>query len=165
MAERDENHAMEIHKEVGHYTAHQRLAQFRNIRMNRLAVLPVLAAGLYLIGLGVVALLRPDRARRFLESHASSARTHFVELALRMMVGGGFVLAAEQLKWPAAFRVFGWVLVGTTIFLAAVPWTLHRRFAEWSVPQATRRISLVGVGSLAGGALVLYAALAPGVPV
>lgn len=133
--------------------------------MIRLAVLPVLAAGLYLISLGIVSLLRPDHARRFLEAHASSAQAHFVELTLRLLVGGGFVLAAEQLMWPDAFRVFGWVLIGTTVVLAAVPWTLHRRFAAWSVPQATRRMALVGLGSLAGGALVLYAVLAFGVAV
>jgi hypothetical protein len=133
--------------------------------MSRLAVLPVLAAGLYLVGLGVVALLRPDLARRFLARHASSARAHYTELALRLLAGGGFVLSADQLMWPAPFQALGWVLIGTTLVLLAVPWRLHRRFAAWSVPLATRRMDLLAVGSLAGGAVVLYAVLGRGVAV
>jgi hypothetical protein len=55
--------------------------------------------------------------------------------------------------------IFGWVLVGTTLILAFVPWQLHHRFAEWSVPMATRRLPLLGIASIVGGVLLLAALL------
>lgn len=130
-------------------------------RMTRLVALPVLAAGIYFVGLGIAAIAWPERVRRFLASHASSASAHFTELCLRLIVGSALVLWAPRMQFSPAFLVFGWVLVGTTIALFLVPWRLHRRFAEWSVPMAARRPALLGVGALVGGVLLLLALLLP----
>jgi hypothetical protein len=124
-----------------------------------LAALPVAAAGLYLVGLGVVAIVSPDRARRFLARFASSARAHFTELMLRLIVGAALVLSAPLMRFSAIFIVFGWILIGTTIALFAVPWRLHYRFASWSVPMATRYMPLLAVGSLAAGVFLLVSLL------
>lgn len=117
----------------------------------------VLAAALYLLALGICALVRPDRTRRFLQSFASSARIHFTELALRLLVGGALVVSAPRMLLSRVVALFGWVLIGTTLVLAVVPWRLHRRFAAWSVPQATRRIPVFGAGSIVAGLLLLGA--------
>jgi hypothetical protein len=127
--------------------------------MSLLAALPVFAAGLYLVGLGVVSIVSPDRAKRFLAGFASSARAHFAELMIRLVVGASLVLSAPFMRFAGIFIVFGWILIGTTIALFAVPWRLHYRFATWSVPMATRHMPLLAVGSLAGGAFLLIALL------
>jgi hypothetical protein len=124
-----------------------------------LAFVAVLLAGVYLVGLGAAALVRPQRAKRFLSGFASSARVHFLELAARLVVGAALVLHAPQMRVPGLFVVFGWVLVVTTAGLAVVPWKWHQRFASWSVPQATRHMALFGLGSLAGGIFVLASVL------
>lgn len=128
--------------------------------MTRLVAVPVLLAGFYLVGLGVAALARPELAKRFLASHASSARAHFLELALRLIVGTAFVFSSPQMRFSSFLLVFGWVLIGTTVALLFVPWRVHQRFAAWSVPMATRRMTLFAVGSLSGGAFVLVSLLA-----
>jgi hypothetical protein len=133
--------------------------------MNRLLAVPVLAAGIYLVVLGIVSIIRPDHAKRFLAGHASSARAHFTELVLRLIVGGSLVVSGPQMKFPALFLAFGWVLVGTTVLLLAVPWRVHHRFAAWSVPMATRSMALFAVGALGGGAFVLLSLLLPRVGV
>lgn len=127
--------------------------------MNLLAALPVYAAGLYLVGLGFVALVSPNRAKRFLAAFASSARAHVAELMVRMVVGAALVLSAPLVRFPGIFLVFGWALIGTTIALAAVPWRLHQKFATRSVPIATRYMPLVAVGALAAGAFLLVSLL------
>lgn len=117
----------------------------------------VFAAGSYLLALGISALVRPEVAKRFLGGHATSLRLHIVELALRVLAGTALVLSAPRMAVSPAFRAFGWVLVGTSLVLALVPWRLHQRFAAWAVPQATQHMPLIGIGSLAGGLAVIAA--------
>lgn len=111
------------------------------------------------IALGIASLVRPQRVKAFLGALASTPRVHFTELAIRALVGCAFVLTAPRMPFAPAFTVFGWVLVGTTLLLALIPWHLHRRFANWSVPQATRVMPLFGMGALAGGIVLLGALL------
>lgn len=49
------------------------------------AVIVVLVFGALLIAFTVIAFGRPDLAKRFLTSFASSARTHYVEMVLRLL--------------------------------------------------------------------------------
>lgn len=72
------------------------------------------------------------------------------------------LVAAPAMRFAAGFRLGGWVLLATTLLLALLPWRLHRNFASWSVPIATRRMALVGVGALAAGGVLLAALLWPG---
>jgi uncharacterized protein YjeT (DUF2065 family) len=134
------------------------------MRMADLLVsVPVLFAGVYLVALAAVALISPERAKRFLSSFASSAPAHFFELFVRLIVGAALVLYAPQMKFAGLFVVLGWVIVGSTIGLSAIPWRWHRRFAEWSVPHATRNMRLFAIGSLAVGVfVVLSIVLGPG---
>jgi hypothetical protein len=118
----------------------------------------VFAAGSYLLVLGIGALVRPQTAKRFLGGHAATLPLHVLELALRVLVGGALVLSAPRMPLSMAFLAVGWVLIGTSLVLALVPWRLHQRFAAWSVPQATQHMPLIGMGALAGG-LGLVAAL------
>jgi len=121
----------------------------------------VLVAALYLIALGGGALVRPERTKRFLGGFAGSARIHFTELALRVLTGGALVLSAPRLAFSQALTIFGWVLIGSSLALALVPWRLHHRFAAWSVPQATQHMPLIGVASIAGGLFLFGAVLLP----
>ena len=115
----------------------------------------VVLAGLYLLGLAVTGLFWPQKAKVFLSSMASSALAHYVELLVRSVLGVAFILYAPHMRFAGVFLLLGWVLIVTTICLLAFPWRWHHRFASWSVPQATRHMPLLALGSLACGALVL----------
>jgi hypothetical protein len=119
----------------------------------------VLAAGLYLVGLGVALLARPAWASRFLMGHAASGPLHYLELFVRIGVGLAFVHSAPDMRAPGLFRIVGWVLVGTSAALLLVPWQWHRRLAERSVPQALRFTPLLGLASVLMGTGVLLAAI------
>lgn len=119
----------------------------------------MVACGLWLIGLAAALLFRPAAARGFLGKFASSARAHFTEQLLRLAAGAALVVYAAEMRFPEAFRLFGWVLVTSAAALMLAPWRWHRRFAEWVVPLATRRRWPLALGSFALGAFVLYAAL------
>lgn len=116
----------------------------------------VFAFALFLLGLAATLFLRPDLGARFLGGFAGTARAHYAELAARLVVGSALVVFAPEM-WPAAlYRLFGWVVVATTLALSAVPWRWHRRFARRVVPPTLRYPRLLGAGAALLGAVVLY---------
>ena len=118
----------------------------------------VVLTGLYLCALAAVAVTAPGRASSFLLGFASSRRLHYAELFTRLAVGGAFVINARRMLAPDAFNLFGLVLLATTACLLLLPWRWHQRFAQLAVPRATRYITLIGLCSLALGAVILAAA-------
>lgn len=123
--------------------------------MNALAGMIVVLAGLWLIGLAGVALAKPGLARRFLDRFASSAFTHFIEVFIRICAGVAFIIYSPQMRFPAFFSVFGWILLLTSVVLLFVPWRLHRRFADRSLPLVTGRMVLFALASLVGGIVIV----------
>ena len=123
------------------------------------AIVAAALSGLYMIALGVVSIVVPARATRFLLSFAATQSLHFVEILLRAIVGVAFILAAPRMSFSGAFTFFGWILLVTTACLAIVPWRWHRRFAQTTVPYATRYIALLGLASMMIGGIILAALL------
>jgi hypothetical protein len=127
--------------------------------INTIPLAVVAAAALFLLALGAASLVVPARASRFLLGFADSPFKHYAELATRFLVGGAFLLAAPNARWPGAFCILGWLLVATTAGLLIVPWHWHHRFAQRAVPKALRILPLVGVASTVLGGLILWAVL------
>ncbi len=119
----------------------------------------VVLTGVYLCALAGVSLFIPSRATRFLLGFAGSERVHYLELGIRFVVGGAFVINSPGMLAPRVFTIFGWVLLVTTAGLLLFPWKWHQRFAEEAVPRATRYITLIGLCSLALGGFILAAAI------
>jgi len=114
------------------------------------------AVALFFSVLGLLALVRPDAAKRFLLGFATSASKHYLELSLRLLAGGAMLTGAPHSAQPVGLAVFGWLLIGTTVLMALVPWRTHRRFAETSVPQALRFLPIIGVSSFALSGWLLW---------
>jgi hypothetical protein len=124
--------------------------------MNALTGVIIVLAGIWLIGLAAVAFTKPERAKRFLGGFAGSAFTHFLEVFVRIIVGTAFVIYSAQMKFSSVFTVFGWMLILTSVVLLFVPWKLHQRFADWSLPLATSRMMIFGFVSSIGGIFILF---------
>jgi hypothetical protein len=117
----------------------------------------VFLAGFFLVCLGATSLAAPGQARRFLLAFATSPGLHYLELALRFLVGGAFLAHAPAMRFSPAFTAFGWVLVLTTAMLVLIPWRWHQQFVQRSVPGALRFLPLLGLASLALGGFVVFA--------
>lgn len=124
--------------------------------MLTLAAVFVVLAGIWLIGLAMIAFAKPDLVKQFFSRFASSPFTHFFEMFLRLIVGAAIVIYAPQVKFPVVFIVFGWMLLLTTAVLVFVPWKLHRRFADRSLPMVMKRMMLFGIVSFLGGSFLLF---------
>jgi len=123
--------------------------------LDTIALVLVLLSGLYFVGLAAASLATPARAKHFLQGFAGSAPAHYTELALRLAVGGAFLLRAAHMPFSGAFALFGWVLVVTTVCLFIIPWQWHHRFAQRAVPYAVRNLRLFAFSSLVLGGFVL----------
>jgi hypothetical protein len=121
-----------------------------------LAGLVVVGFSLFLIGLAVVIATKPPLAERFLRSFASSARAHYTEQGLRLLVGAAMVLFANSMWFPRLFELFGWVLVVTAIGLILMPWRWHQKFGTWAIPLVIRHMRLFALGAFALGGFILY---------
>jgi hypothetical protein len=118
-------------------------------------VILILAAAYFLL-LGAACLLVPSVAKRFLLGFAGSAGKHFLEMALRMIVGAALVAEGPNLPYSAVFTVFGWMLIGTTAVLLITPWRWHHRFASMVLPKVAGSLPLIGVVSTAVGAGIMW---------
>ena len=117
----------------------------------------VTAFGAFLIMLGYLALARPPTFRAFLSGFAQSARAHGLEMGVGLLVGAALIASAGSGAHGAAFRILGWILLGSTAVLMLIPWRWHQTFANRVVPTALQFTPIIGGTSIAMGCLVLQA--------
>jgi hypothetical protein len=124
--------------------------------MEVLSGMLVVAFGVFLVGLAVLIASRPKLAEGFLRSFASSARAHYTEQALRLIAGAGMVVFAPSMWYADLFRIFGWLIVVTTVGLLLLPWRWHHEVGKRVMPLVIRRMKLFALGALALGLFVFY---------
>ena len=124
----------------------------------------VITFGVFLVGLAGVVFLRPRLAERFLELFASSATAHFIEQAVRIVVGTALLVHSPSMWGAGGFRLLGWLLVVTSAGLLLVPWRWHQRFASWAVPWAIQHQKFYGVAAFLLGCLTLFSVIQPTLP-
>src|SRR5262245_10069717 len=122
----------------------------------------VVAFGILLIAFTGVVFAKPQIAERFLMLFASSARTHYVEQVLRLLVGAALVVLSPAMWQPKMFWLVGWAVVVGSAALMCIPWQWHHRFGERVQPMLIRYLRLYAAGAFAFGALLLYGVFAGG---
>lgn len=130
--------------------------------MKLLSGVVVVTFGLSLIGLAVTIFARPRLAEHFLNSFASSARAHYTEQVLRLLVGASMVVFSPEMWQPDLFRIVGWLIVITAIGLICIPWQWHHRFAKWVIPPVVRHLKIYALGVFAFGVFLLYSVFSAG---
>ncbi len=130
--------------------------------MSAAAEVVIVAFGLSLIAFPGVAFAKPAIAETFLAGFASSARTHYVEQVVRLLVGAALVVRSPMMWQPKMFWLVGWAIVVSSAVLLCVPWQWHHRLGERVLPLVVRHLRLYAVGSFAFGALLLYGLVAGG---
>ncbi|SRR5579862_1657776 len=125
--------------------------------MNAVAGAILVAFGFFLVGLTVLVFAKPSVAERFFMSFASSARAHYTEQVVRLLVGASVVVRSAVMWQPKVFWFVGWAIVLSSLVLILTPWQWHHRFGEQVLPILIRRMKLFAIGLLAFGVLLIYA--------
>lgn len=123
--------------------------------VSALATTILVLTALYFIGLALVAVVAPARFDSFLLGFAQSPSVHWLEMAIRILVGLALWVESPEMPLPIVFRWGGIVLVATSLLMLALPYRWHRRFAERSVPRALRYRPALSAVSAAIGVLLL----------
>jgi len=133
--------------------------------MNAVAGAILFAFGLFLVGLTVVVFAKPSVAERFFMSFASSARAHYTEQVVRLLIGASLVIRSAAMWQPKIFWFVGWAIVLSSLVLILTPWQWHHRFGEKVLPIVVRRMKLFAIGLFVFGVLLIYGviiAVSPG---
>ena len=130
--------------------------------MNLVAAFVVVAFSLVLIAFTGVAFAKPAVAERFLMRFASTARAHYTEQIVRLLMGAALVVLSPAMWMSKMFWLIGWAIVISSAALMCVPWQWHHRFAERLLPIVVRHVRLCAMGPFAFGALLLYGVYAGG---
>lgn len=127
--------------------------------LDLLSVIVIFLTASYLVVFGAACLVRPEGAKRFLEGFAASAKAHYFEMTIRLIVGLAFVRYAPHISQRPIFTVVGAMIIVTTAVLLLIPWRWHQRFAKRSVAQAIRYLTWIGIASVAFGTIIMWSAL------
>ena len=124
--------------------------------MSLAAAVVVVTFGLALVAFPGMAFAKPRVANRFLTAFASSARAHYVEQIVRLVVGLALVERSPLMWQPRLFWLVGWAITISSAVLLCVPWQWHHRLGERVLPLLVRHLRLYAAGSFGFGALLLY---------
>lgn len=111
-------------------------------------------ASVYLLVLGTFGIVRPKRLTSFLAKFASTPRAHYLEIALRLLIGASLLIVEHLGPFSMVFKMAGWVLVGTSTTLLFVPWHQHRRFSQMASPLVAALAPLIGASSIAAAIVI-----------
>lgn len=128
--------------------------------LHTIAVTLIFLTGAYFLLLGVVALVKPVLAARFLLGFADTAAVHYLELFIRLAIGFALIHHSSAMLFSNIYELFGWILIGTTACVLLLPWRWHRDFAKKVVPYANRYLKWIGVISLLLG-ISIWVSLKP----
>lgn len=92
----------------------------------------VILFGIFLIGVGLLMLLKPTKARAYLRMAGSTNLINYTEITIRMIPAAGLVLYSEFSRFPEILKYFGWFMIVTSLVLYFVPRRLHHRYALFS---------------------------------
>ncbi len=125
--------------------------------MQVIAKYTIIIFGLFIIGVGFLMLISPNKAREILKKAASTNLIHFSELTVRMIPATAFVVYANLSKYPLFFKLFGWFMIGTSLVLYFIPKEYHHKYAlycaELLKPLYIRLISPI---SFLFGGIIIY---------
>ncbi len=117
----------------------------------------VIAFGGFIIFVGVLMLFVPERARAILRKAASTNFINYAEITIRMIPATAMILFADYSKFPELFKIFGWIMIITSVVLFIVPRQMHHNYslkaAEILTPGYVRLISPL---AFALGAGIVY---------
>ena len=115
-----------------------------------------IGVGVWLIGLSLFMLVRPQASLAALAAMGGTPLIHFGEMALRIVAGAALVLAAEGSSFPQGIALIGWFLIASAVVLIVLPRRWHAGYSTWwakRIPVWAVRLSAV-FSIIAGGVLI-----------
>lgn len=125
--------------------------------MDTIARWTVIIFGAFFIFAGMLMLFNPQKARTTLRKAGSTNFINYAEITIRMIPAAALVLAADISKYPDAFKLIGWFMLGTSFVLYFVPRRMHHQFS-WKAADILKPLyfQLIAPLAVAIGLLIIY---------
>lgn len=117
--------------------------------------------GLYLISLLVITILNKKVAVNYFSSFASSAKAHYLEQILRLIVGVSMLSFSKSMFYAHFFEIFAWIIILSTIVLILIPWQWHNKLGKLAIPLVIRNLKFYAVSASIFGVFILYCFIKP----
>lgn len=125
--------------------------------MVMLAKWTVILFGFFIISVGLLMLLAPEKARATLKKAGSTNLINYAEITIRMLPAIGMIYYAEYSKYPEVFTIFGWFILVTSLVLYFVPRKLHHGFSLKSAEILTPIfVQLLSTLAFLFGSAIIY---------
>ncbi len=89
----------------------------------------VIFFGLFIVFIGFIMLVKPQKARTILRKAGSTNFINYSEITIRLIPATALILHSDFSKYPEAFKIFGWIMLITSLILYVVPRKLHYKFS------------------------------------
>jgi hypothetical protein len=89
----------------------------------------VLFFGIFIILSGCIMLLFPKKAGDVLRKAGSTNFINYAEITIRLIPAIALIFYADSSKFPAAFTIFGWIMLSTSFMLYFIPRKTHHTFS------------------------------------
>lgn len=117
----------------------------------------VIFFGIFIIFIGLVMLINPIKARNILRKAGSTNFINYTEITLRLIPAIALILCSELSKFPIAFKIFGWIMLITSLILYVVPRKIHHKFSMKSADILKPfYFQLISPFAFLFGGLILY---------
>ncbi len=117
----------------------------------------VILFGFFIIGVGLLMLIKPEKARAYLMKAGSTNLVNYSEITIRMIPAVALVIYSDFTKYPEMVKIFGWFMIATSLVLFLVPRRIHHAYAlmcaDYLKPIYVRLISPF---SILFGVAVIY---------
>ena len=92
----------------------------------------ILFFGIFIIFIGFIMLIYPKKARNTLRKAGSTNFINYAEITIRLIPASALILYSELSKFPDAFKIFGCIMLITSLVLYLVPRKIHLNFSNKS---------------------------------
>ena len=120
----------------------------------------VIFFGLFIVFIGFIMLVKSKNARTTLRKAGSTNFINYAEITIRLIPATALILHSDFSKYPEAFKIFGWIMLITSLILYVVPRKLHHKFSMKSADVLKPiYFQLISPFAFLFGGLIIYNAL------
>lgn len=120
----------------------------------------VVLFGVFLISVGFLMLLNPEKARAILRKAGSTNFINYAEITIRMIPAAALIIYANFSKYPEAFKLLGWFMIVTSLLLYLVPRSLHHKYSLYCANiLKPNYVRMVAPFSMVFGGILIYSIL------
>ncbi len=124
------------------------------------AIVILSVSGLWLIAVGAMMAVRPERCLHILSLTASTHQINLTEQGFRMIAGMAMVVRADLSRLPVLFEIGGFFIVISSLLLMVIPLRWHAGYAIWWAKRFPLwSVRVVAPLSICSGIALIYCAI------